>query len=110
MENSDLQCFSLAENLEIHPFIGQRSELSDCSIQKPAHFSGSLCSVKTNLADFFFFSLKTEFPMKNAIREKGRPSLGQFGVSINIGLVGNVLISFLRDCYHWDRELCLEIN
>ena len=48
--------------------------------------------------------------MKNAIREKGRPSLGQFGVFISIGLVGNVLISFLRDCYYWDGELCLEIN
>lgn len=48
--------------------------------------------------------------MKNAIREKGRRSLGQFGVFISIGLVGNVLISFLKDCYHWDRELCLKIN
>ena len=29
--------------------------------------------------------------MENAIREKIRPCLGQFGVFISIGLIGNVL-------------------
>ena len=48
--------------------------------------------------------------MKNAIREKGMLSLGQFGVFISIVLVENVLISFLKDCYHWACELCLRIN
>lgn len=48
--------------------------------------------------------------MENAIREKGELTFEQFGVFISTVLVGNVLISFLKDCYHWACELFLRIN